>query len=134
MQITISINLISCYQPILLRQLVPLLSASHLHLLEHTWNPHQAQSWPLLESSRFFLHKIKRMRNECFKNQPMFIFKKSILRKISWKTCGIFLGGKYTQNGEEGKALTRLLLSSLLEMGKHLILNGNEALNPRAEN
>ena len=74
------------------------------------------------------------MRNECFRNQPMFIFRKSILRKISWKTCGIFFGGKYTQNGEEGKALTRLLLSLLLEMGKHLILNGNEALNPRAEN
>ena len=74
------------------------------------------------------------MRNECFRNQPMFIFRKSILRKISWKTYGIFLRGKHTQNGEKGKALTRLLLSLLLEMGKHLILNGNEALNPRAEN
>ena len=74
------------------------------------------------------------MRYECLRNQPMFIFIKSKKKKDSWKTCEIFLGGKHTQNGEEGKALTRLLLSLLLEMGKHLILNGNEALNPRAEN
>ena len=39
-------------------------------------------------------------------------------KKNSWKTYGIFLGGKHPQNGEERKALSWLLLSQLLEMGK----------------
>ena len=64
----------------------------------------------------------------------MFIFSKSVLRKISWKTCGIFLGGKHTQNGEEGKALTQLQLSLLPEKEESLILNENEAFNPKARN
>ena len=74
------------------------------------------------------------MKDECFKNQPMFIFRKFILRKISWKTNGIFLGGKHTQNGEEGKTLTRLQLSLLPKMGESLILNENETLNSRVGN
>ena len=57
-----------------------------------------------------------------------------MLRKISWKTCRIFLGGKHTQNGEEGKTLTRLQLSLLPKMGESLILNENETLNSRVGN
>ena len=38
-----------------------------------------------------------------------------ILKKNSWKTYGIFLGGKHHKNGEKRKALSLLLL---LEMGE----------------
>ena len=64
--------------------LVPSLSASQLLLPEYTRSPHQARSRPFLEFTQEengFLHKTKRMRDECFRNQPMFIFRKSIKKK-----------------------------------------------------
>ena len=76
-----------------------------------TWSLHQARSRPLLEFTQEengFLQKTKRMRVECFRNQPMFIFKKSF-KSNSWKTYGIFLGGKHPQNGKERKTLSQLL-------------------------
>ena len=45
-------------------------------------------------------------------------FQKIHFKKKSRKTYEIFLGGKHPKNGEEGKTLSRLLLSLLLEMGK----------------
>ena len=57
-----------------------------------------------------------------------------MLRKISWKTYRIFLGGKHTHNREEIKALTWLQLSLLPKMGESFIFNENETLNPRVGN
>ena len=111
---------------------------AHIFLLflscpKHTWSPHQARSRHFLEFTQEeneFVHKTKRMRVECFRNQPMFIFKKSF-KSNSWKTYGIFLGGKHPQNGEDSLVTTTLTAS---RNGRNLILNENEALNPRAKN
>ena len=83
-------------------------SSSEAHL-ESTPSSISASSW-ILTRGKWILLKTKRMRYECFRNQPMFIFIKSKKKKDSWKTYGIFLGGKLPQNGNEWKVLSRLLL------------------------
>ena len=91
-----------------------LLSASHLLLSEHTWSPHQTRSRLLLESTQEeneFLHKTKRMRYECYKNQPMFIFKKSIKTKFLGKLGWDFLGASNLKEKREWGAQKRMLQS-----------------------
>ena len=59
--------------------LVHSFSASQLLLSGHTWSLHQARFLlEFIQEENGFLHKTKRMRDECFRNQPLFIFRKSI--------------------------------------------------------
>ena len=60
------------------------ISASHLHLLQHTWSPHQAWSWPFLESTQVekwvFTQTqiVSKLRYERMNNQPIFFSRKFI--------------------------------------------------------
>ena len=72
------------------------------------------------------------MRNECFKNQPMFIFKKP--KKKFLENLWDFLRRQTPSKwgGKKSSLTTAALTTS--RNGKILILNKNEALNPKAEN
>ena len=74
------------------------------------------------------------MRDGCFKNQPIFIFRKSIKKKKLENLDEIFLIGKHPQNGEERKNSLMVDAVTPSRNGRNFILNENETLNPRAEN
>lgn len=81
-----------------------------------------------------FLYKTKRMRDKCFKNQPMFSFKKSILRKISWKTWIGFSWSKQPQREKRTRSTRTVVIVSLLQKWEKVNFKWKCNLNPRAEN
>ena len=65
----------------------------------------------------------------------MFIFRKSILTKISWKTWMEFSWSKQPQREKRMRRTRTTVAASLFpEMGESLILNENKTLNPRTGN
>ena len=69
------------------------------------------------------------MRDECFRNQPMFVFRKSIFfKKIIGKLGWIFFTGKHPPNGEERKNSLTATTVTTSRNGADLILNESETL------
>ena len=72
------------------------------------------------------------MRDECFRNQPMFVFRKSIfLKKIIGKLGWIFFTGKHPPNGEERKNSLTATTVTTSRNGGDLISNESETLIQR---
>ena len=116
--------------------LVPSFSASQLLLSGHTWSLHQARFLlEFIQEENGFLHKTKRMRDECFRNQPLFILRKSIFfKKILGKLGWIFFIGKHLLNGEERKKISHGYYSHHFQKWGRFDFKWEWNLNPKVEN